>query len=167
MTELTVPGPVVVDDETQKLYAGIWVLKKMDLDVKDGGMIFPIKLPSDLSPLEDVLHDLAVRGLVVMNTRKDRYDLTKQGTALLADLIDEAEDLIDEFDDWETEDVIAELRRRNLDPLRARFLWGWFDGEFDDLVTWQQRRGVNPVETLWAYYLTSAEFFQELARELE
>jgi hypothetical protein len=49
--------------------------------------------------------------------------------------------------------------------MRARFLWGWYEGEFDDLVLFQQRRGVSAVETLWAYYLMSDAFWTELARD--
>jgi hypothetical protein len=166
-TELTRRPAPVIDDEQIKIYAGIYVLKKLDLEVRDGGMIFPLALPSDLTPLEEILHDLAVAGLVVMNHRKDRWDLTKAGIAYLAALIDEAEALIDEFDDDELPDVVAELRARNLDPLRARFLWGWFDGEFDDLTEFQRQRGVSPVQPLWAYYLTDDDFYAELAKDLD
>lgn len=156
-----------VDDDTIRVYAGIYVLKKMDLELKDGGMVFPLGLPSELSPLVEVLVDLESRGLVEMSRRKDQWNLTKAGIAYLAQLIDEATALIDEFDDDELPDVVAELRRRNLDPLRARFLWGWYDGEFDDLVEFQRQRGVAEIQTLWAYYLTDDDFYAELARDLE
>ena len=63
--------------------------------------------------------------------------------------------------------MIAQLKGRNLDPYRARFLWGWYDGEFDDLVLYQERRGAKPVERLWAYYLMSDAFWNDLERELE
>ena len=69
-------------------------------------------------------------------------------------------------DDLEPHEAIAELRRRGLDVFRARFLWGWFDGELDDLVLWQERRGLRPVERLWAFYLTGDALWSELAREL-
>ena len=82
-------------------------------------------------------------------------------------MIDEASDLVDELDELETDEAIAELRARGLDVFRARFLWGWFEGEFDDLVLWQERRGVKPVERLWAFYLTGDELWNELARELD
>ena len=49
---------------------------------------------------------------------------------------------------------------------RARFLWGWFEGEFDDLVLWQERRGITPVERMWAFFLTSDAFWNELAKEI-
>ena len=61
--------------------------------------------------------------------------------------------------------MLAELQRRRLDPLRARFLWGWYQGEFDDLVLFQQRRGVEPVERSWADYLVSDAFYDNLALE--
>jgi hypothetical protein len=128
--------------------------------------VFPIGLPAELSPIDEVLADLSSRGLVEMSRWRDRWNLTKAGLAHLADLIDEATDLIDEFDDDELPDVVAELRRRNLDPLRARFLWGWYDGEFDDLLEFQRQRGVAEPQPLWAYYLTDDEFYAELARDL-
>ncbi len=160
------PDCVITDDE-KLTYAGLYVLKKMDLKPEDGGMVFPIVLPSELQPLDELLQQLAVTGHVEMNRKKERWDLTKQGLAYLGEHIDEAEDLIDEFDDMEMDEVVAELEARNLDPYRARFLWGWFDGEFDDLVLYQERRGVKPVERMWAFYLMSDEFWNDLARELE
>ncbi|KAB2898098.1 MAG: hypothetical protein F9K40_11840 [Kofleriaceae bacterium] len=166
MNEIIVrPGPL--DEEARRAYAGIYLLKRMDLKPADGGIILPFVLPSDLTPLEEILVELAVEELVVVNRRKDRWELTRKGLDYLASLIDEAEALIDEFDDDELPDVIAELRARNLDVFRARFLWGWFDGEFDDLTLWQQQRGVTPVETLWAYYLLDDAFYAELAKDLE
>jgi hypothetical protein len=116
----------VVDDDEIRTYAGIYVMKMMDLKPADGGMVFELPLPHELSPLDEVLVELESRGLVEMHRRKDRWDLTKAGLAHLATLIDEATDLMDEFDDDELPEVVAELRARNLDPLRARFLWGWY-----------------------------------------
>ncbi len=165
MTELIVRP--TLSDEDKHAYAGIYLLKRMDLKPSDGGLVLPVVLPSELSPLDEILMQLAVEELVVINNRKERWDLTRKGLDYLAALIDEAEALIDEFDDDELPEVVAELRARNLDVFRARFLWGWFDGEFDDLVLWQQQRGVAPVETLWAYYLLDDAFYAELARDLE
>ena len=155
-----------ISDEEKQTYAGIWLLKKMDLAPKDGGMVFPVVLPSELTPLDEIFHELAVADLVLLNARKERWDLTKKGIAYLGELIDEASDLVDELDEMELADAVAELRRRNLDPFRARFLWGWYEGELDDLVLFQQRRGVRPVEELWAYYLTGDDFWNELAKDL-
>jgi hypothetical protein len=165
MNELTI-RPGTLSDEDKRAYAGIYLMKRMDLKPTDGGLILPIVLPSDLTPLDEVLVELSVDGYVDINRRKERWELTRKGLDYLASLIDEAEALIDEFDDDELPDVVAELRRRKLDVFRARFLWGWFDGEFDDLVLWQRQRGVTPVESLWAYYLLDDAFYAELARDL-
>ena len=166
MTQLIKRPPDRLDEDAIKAYAGMYLLKLMDLKPQDGGIVFPLVLPSDLSPLQDVLHELALEGHVEQNSRKQRWDLTKAGLSYLGRLIEEAEDLMDEFDDEELPAVVAELRSRNLDLMRARFLWGWFDGEFDDLVEFQRARGVKPVQDLWAYYLTDDEFYTELGKDL-
>lgn len=155
-----------ISDEDKMTYAGLYVLKKLDLKPADGGLTLPGVLPSELSPIDEVLQQLAVDGHVSLNTKKNRWDLTKQGIAYLGKVIDEAAALVDEFDEDEMEDVVAELKARRLDPLRARFVWGWYDGEFDDLVHWQEQRGVKPVEKLWAFYLMSDELWTELAAEV-
>jgi hypothetical protein len=165
-TELVKYTSALIDEEEKQAYAALYVLKKMDLKPQDGGITFPVVLPSELSPLDEVLQHLAVIDLVKINQKKGIYELTKAGIAHLAEHIDEAEHLIEEFDEDELPDVVAELIRRNLSPMRARFLWGWFDGELDDLVLFQRRRGVTPVETLWAFYLMSSELYAELAKDL-
>lgn len=157
----------IVSREQKLANAGIYVLKKMDLKPQDGGMEMPLVLPSELTSLEDVLQELVNTGLIEVNRRKARFEITKKGLAYLGEIIDEAEALVDEFDDESLEDAVAELRRRNVDVLRARFLWGWYDGELDDLVLFQQRRGVNPVEPWWADYLMSDAFYEELRRDYE
>jgi hypothetical protein len=151
--------------QEQLVYAGIYVLKKLDLKPEDGGLVLPAPLPHELEPLDQVLQELALTGLVAINRRKERWEITRAGLAHVGALIDEAEALIDEFDDQEPEQMLAELRRRRLDPFRARFLWGWYQGEFDDLVLFQQRRGVEPVERSWADYLVSDAFYDNLALE--
>jgi hypothetical protein len=167
MTELVHRRTSPIDEDTRTRYAGYYVMKLLDLEPADGGMRLPVVMPSELSPLESILHELAVEDLVEIHSKSGEWRLTKKGLGVLAGLIDEATALIDEFDDDEPEDVVEELRRRNLDPYRARFLWGWVDGEFDDLVAFQEQRGVRPVERLWAYYLISDEFWAELAREVD
>ena len=146
--------------------AGLWVLKKMDVSPEDGGMEFPVVLPVSWSPLETVLERLAVQGLVEIDRKKGKYELAQPGLDLLSNAIDEAEAFIEEFDDEEAEDVVRELKRRNLDPLRVRFLWGWYQGEIDDLVLFQQRRGTAEVERDWALYLVDDAFYAELAKDL-
>ena len=157
---------MIPDPEQKKQLASLLLLKKMDLSPEDGGMEFPVVLPSELSPLDELLQDLAVDDLITINRKKERYELTKQGLAYLGRVIDEAAEMVDELDELETEEAIEELRSRNLDLVRARFLWGWYEGELDDLVAWQEQRGVRPVERMWAFYLTSDDFWRELGREL-
>lgn len=166
-TELERRPDCVISDEDKQTYAGLYVLKKMDLKPDDGGMVFPAVLPSELSPIDELLQQLAVTGHVTINMKKERWDLTKQGIAYLGEHIDEATELVDEFEDAEIEEMLAQLEARNLDPFRARFLWGWYDGEFDDLVLYQERRGMKPVERMWAFFLMSDAFWNDLARELE
>jgi hypothetical protein len=165
-TELTLRPGAPITDEDKQTYVGLYLLKKLDLKPQDGGLALPVVLPSELAPLDDVLQQLAVDDLVVINAKTGLWNLTKQGIAYLGEHIDEAAALIDEFDDDELEDVVAELRARNLDVFRARYLWAWYDGELDDLVLYQERRGVRPVERLWAYYLTSDALWNDLAREI-
>lgn len=167
MDELMKRPGCAVTEEQKLIYAGMYMLKKMDLSPKEGGMTVPVLLPSELAPLEEVMHKLLFDEMIKINRRKERYDLTKKGIAYIGRLIDEAEELVDEFDDEELEDVIEELEERNLDVFRARFLWGWYEGELDDLEMFQQRRGISPVETLWAYYLTDDAFFNELAKDVQ
>ena len=160
------PG-TAIDDEAKQTYIALWLLKKLDLTAEDGGMELAVSLPSELSPLDEPLQQLAVDDMVRINMKTGRYDLTKKGIAYLGEVIDEASDLVDELDDLEVKEAVALLHARGSDVFRARFLWGWFDGELDDLVLWQQRRGVRPIERMWAFYLTSDDLWNELARELE
>lgn len=157
----------VLDDDTKQAYIGLWLLKKLDVEPDDGGMELPVVLPAELSPLDEYLQELAVQELVSINAKKGRYELTKKGIAYLGEVIDEASDLVDDLDELETDEAIDELRARGLDVYRARYLWGWFDGEFDDLVLFQERRGVKPVERMWAFYLTGNDFWAELAKDLD
>lgn len=155
----------MISEEQKQTLVGLWLLKKLDLDPKDGGMQLPVVLPSELAPFDEILQALAVQGHIAINMKKARYELTKQGIAYLGQVIDEAQTLVDELDELETDEAVAELRARHYDLMRARFLWGWYEGEFDDLVAFQERRGVAQVERLWAFYLTSDDFFRELAKD--
>jgi hypothetical protein len=156
----------VISEEQKQTYIGLWLLKKLDLPPEEGGMVLPVVLPAELAPLDEHLQELAVEDYISINAKKGRYELTKKGIAYLGEVIDEAEDMVDELDDLEVAEAIAELRAKNLDLFRARFLWGWFEGEFDDLVLFQERRGGSPVERLWAFYLTGDELWRELARDI-
>ncbi len=164
MHSLTVTTPIT--PEQMHSFAALYLLKKLDLSPEDGGLEIPVVLPSELSPLDETLQQLAVDDLISINAKKNRYELTKQGIAHLGTAIDEAQAMVDEFDDLEVDQAIAELKARKLDVFRARFLWGWYEGEFDDLVLFQERRGAVPVERFWAFYLMSDAFWQELARDI-
>jgi hypothetical protein len=148
-------------------YAGLWVLKMLDLGAKEGGVDLDVLLPHDWFPLEDVIEQLVLDGLVAIDRKKGRYVLTNEGIAHVGTHIDEAEAYIDELDGMEREDVVRTLRRRNLDPMRVRFLWGWYQGEFDDPILFQRRRGFPEVERDWASFLLGDAFYADLARDLE
>jgi hypothetical protein len=165
MNEL-LPSKCVISEETKLTYAGMYVLKKMDLKPKEGGMTFSIHPPAELAVLDDVFQKLLYHGYVSVNQRKERYELTKQGYEYIGLLIDEAERYIEEFDDAETEDMVRELEARNIDVLRVRFLWGWYQGEFDDLVLFQERRAMQPIEPLWAIFLMGDELYNNLALDI-
>lgn len=158
--------PPAITQEQVLYYAGLWALKKLDVEPEDGGVKFPVILPPVWASLEPALDRLAVDGHVEIDRKKGRYVLTQSGLDLIAASIDEAEAFIDEFDDEDAADVVAALNKRNLDPLRVRFLWGWYQGEFDDPVLFQRRRGVDNVETDGAAYLMDSTFYRELARDL-
>jgi hypothetical protein len=155
----------VISDDQKYSLVSLWLMKKIDVEPKQGGMEMPVVLPSELSPFDDILQQLAVEDYIQINAKKGRYELTKKGIAYLGNAIDEAQEMVDDLEELETEDAVEELRARNLDLMRARFLWGWYEGEFDDMVLFQERRGVQPVERLWAFYLTSDEFFAEIAKD--
>ena len=156
----------MIDVEQKARYIGMQLLRFLDIDPKDGGIRFAVVLEGDHAALDEHLQQLAVDGYTQINSKKGVYELTKQGIDYLGTLIDEASELVDELDELETDEAMAELASRGLDVFRARFLWGWFEGEFDDLVVWQERRGVTPVERMWPFYLTSDAFFGELEKEL-
>lgn len=147
-------------------YAGLFLLKKLDLRPEDGGIELGVVLPHAYEPLEPALERLVIDGHVEIDRKRGRYRLSERGIAYVGSLIDEAEAHIEEFDALEVEQMMAILRRRNLDPMRVRFLWGWYQGEFDDLVRFQQQRGMHPVERDWAMVLMSPAFYDELAKDL-
>ncbi len=155
------------DSETKRRYASILLLKLLDLDPAEGGIEIPVAMPPQLYPIEELMHELAVAELVAIDAKKNRYKLTKQGLAHLTKLIEEAEDYIDELDRDDLDDPAAEARSRGYDAFRVRFLWGWYQGEFDDLVNFQERRGTSPIETDWAFYLMSDAFFATLQADVE
>jgi hypothetical protein len=156
----------VISDSQRLALAGIYLLKKLDVDAEHGGLELPIVTPPELEALDPALEHLALDGMIAVDRKKGHWVLTQVGIEHIGTLIDEAEHYIEEFDNAPAETIVAELQRRNLDPLRVRFLWGWYQGELDDLALWQQRRGVTEIETEWASYLMSDAFWAELGRDL-
>jgi hypothetical protein len=156
----------VLDPESKRRYAGIYVLKMLDLVPSEGGLQIPVVIPSELYPLEEVMEDLTVRELIEIDRKSQNYRLTQKGVNHLRSLIAEAEEYIRRFDRDDIDDVGAAARAQGYDPLRVRFLWGWYHNEFDDLVNFQERRGVTPLEDDWAYYLLSDRFWAELAADV-
>ncbi len=156
----------LVSDDQRTAYASLFVLKLLDLAPEDGGVSMPVVLPAPLMPLEPVLERLAIDELVEIDRKRGEYRLTQRGLDTIGLHIDEAEGYIEEFDDLEVEQMLGILRRRNVDPMRVRFLWGWYQGEFDDPVVFQQRRGVAVIERDWASYIQSDAFFAAIAEDL-
>lgn len=156
----------LVSEDQRTAYASLFVLKLLDLAPEDGGMPMPVVLPPALTPFEPVLERLAVEELVEIDRKRGEYRLTQRGLDAIGLHIDEAEGYIEEFDDLEVEQMLGILRQRNVDPMRVRFLWGWYQGEFDDPVVFQQRRGVPVIERDWASYVQSDAFFAAIAEDL-
>lgn len=155
-----------VSEDQRTAYASLFVLKLLDLAPEDGGMPMPVILPAPLMAFEPVLERLAVEELVEIDRKRGEYRLTQRGLDTIGLHIDEAEGYIEEFDDLEVEEMLRTLRQRNVDPMRVRFLWGWYQGEFDDPIVFQQRRGVAALERDWASYIQSDAFFAALAEDL-
>jgi len=169
-----------IAEDKRQTYAEMVVLKLIDLGPDNGGMEIPRELPRELSPLQSLVEELRFKGLIEIAAKKrgalaalrgkpkeEHYTLTQSGIEHLGRLIDEAEGYVSEFEELEVAEMVEAARARKLDPFRVRFMWGWFEGEFDDLALFQERRSIEPVERLWAYYLTSNEFWDEVVKDLD
>lgn len=157
---------MTVSHAKKLVYAGIYVLKKIDLKPADGGLQLPALLDGIYAPLEEVVDQLQLAGYVEIDRKSRCYKLTRRGSAYIGALIDEAEGYIEEFDEQEIAEVVDELRARNLDPLRVRFLWGWYQGEFDDVALFQERRGFIEVEPEWPQFIVEDDFYDNLALDV-
>ncbi len=155
--------PLVSEDQ-RTAYVSLFVLKLLDVDPEEG---VPVLLPPPLMAFEPVLERLAVEDMVQIDRKLGEYRLTPRGIETLGVHIDEAEGYIEAFDDLEVAQMLPLLRKRKVDPMRVRFLWGWYQGEFDDPVLFQQRRGVAVIERDWGAYVQSDAFFAALAEDLE
>ena len=171
---------MTLSEERKQAYAELVLLKLLDLGPDEGGLELAVDLPTELAPIQPILQDLRFRGLIEAvakprgalaalrgKPKEQHYRLTAAGLELLGRLIDEAEGYVSAFAALEIPELVAAAEAQRLDPVRIRFLWGWYQGEFDDLVLFQERRGLDPVEPLWAYYLTSDEFFAEVLSDLD
>ena len=169
-----------ISEDQKQLYAEMILLKTLDLGPEGGGQEIPRELPRELAPLQPLLEELRYKGLIDVVVKKrgalaalrgkpkeEAYALTPAGVEHVGRLIDEAESYASDLEDLEIPEIVAYARERRLDPLRIRFLWGWYHGELDDLALFQERRSISPVERLWAYYLTSDDFWRELASDLD
>lgn len=169
-----------ISEDHKQLYAEMIILKQMDLGPESGGLEIPRELPRELAPLQPLLEELRYKGLIDVVAKKrgalaalrgkpkeEHYALTQAGVEYIGRLIDEAEIYVNDLDELELSEIVAYAQERRLDPMRLRFLWGWYQGELDDLALFQERRSILPVERLWAYYLVSDDFWRELARDLE
>lgn len=156
-----------ISHDKKLVYAGIYVLKRLDLKPGEGGIRLPVLLEPQHAQLEEVLEKLVMDGFIEIDRKAQLYKLTKRGMTHLGKLIDEAESYIDEFDEVEIADVVDELRARNIDPLRVRFLWGWYQGEFDDVALFQERRGFVEVEPDWPLFIVSDDFYENLELDVE
>ena len=93
--------------------------------------------------------------------------LCQKGEQYIDSLVQEIESYMDKYEDFEPQTRINLMKRDQIDPLRARFLWGIYDGEFDDLVQWQaQAHSFKPFED-WRQLITSKDFYDFLFQEIK
>lgn len=167
-------------EEKKQTYTELVLLKLLDMAPDEGGLELPVDLPSELTPIQEHLQNLRFNGFIEVaakprkafaalrgKPKEEFYKLTDKGIEYLGKVIDEAEGYVARFEEHEVHEMVDEAVAMKLDPERIRFLWGWYQGEFDDLAVFQERRGLDPVERLWAYYLTSEDFFAEVMSDLE
>ena len=145
-------------------YAGIYLLKMMEAEPPP----FQVPLSSQDESLEPILDDLLFRELILIDPEKSAYQISQKGVEYVDSLIDEIEGYIDEYQDFEPATRVNLMKRDHVNPLRARFLWGLYDGEFDDLVEWQDQSQFSPSEIKinWRQIITSKEFYDYLFEDI-
>lgn len=169
-----------VSEAKKQAWIELVLLKMLDLAPDEGGQELAVELPYELDPIQPYLQELRFRGLIEATSKprgafaalrgkpKEQFwRLTQAGIAYLGTVIDEAEGIVNAFEDMEAHEIKDEAVARGLDPQRIRFLWGWYQGEFDDLAVFQEQRNIEPVERLWAFYLISDEFLAEVMSDLD
>jgi len=149
-------------------YAGIYVLKKLDRPPADGGYFFEVPLMGLDEHLEPILDDLLFHDIIEIDVDHARYSLTKEGIQYIDKLIDEIEGYIDKYQEYEPVTRVNLMKRDKINPLRARFLWGLYDGEFDDFDQWQENWNIAPDEKTadWREIITMKEFYDMLFEDI-
>jgi len=164
-----------LDEDTNKKvnleimkYAGMYLLKKIDLPPEEGGHVFEVPLSGLDEHLEPILDDLLFHDLIDIDSVSTRYALTKDGNDYVAKLIDEIEDYIDDYDEYDATTKVNLMKKNNINPLRARFLWGLYDGEFDDFEDWQDEWNFpsDQRSSDWRDMITKKEFYDFLFEQV-
>lgn len=156
-----------LSESQRRYYASLILLKRIDLAGDDRSLAIPVLLPASEAAIEGLLDELHLRGMIEIDRKRQIYTLSRRGADEVGTLIAEIEEVIDEFDGVPVPKMVRALRQRGRDPFRVRFLWGWYDGEFDDPVAHQRRRGFAEVDEEWASFILSEDFYADLARDLE
>ena len=149
-------------------YAGMYILKTMDPEAPENiHHVYEVPLERDDEILEPVLDDLLYRSLVEIDSKNTCYKITGKGMDYIQQLINETESLLEKYAEMEPRTRLAIMRRDGINLLRARFLWGWYDGEFDDLVEFQHiQEWEGDIQTIWQIFIVSKEFYDALFEEI-
>ncbi|MDH5681585.1 MAG: hypothetical protein OEZ36_08360 [Spirochaetota bacterium] len=149
-------------------YAGMYILKRLDLPAEEGGHAFEVPLAGLDEHLEPILDDLMFHNLIEIDENAVRYALSDEGRGYVDKLIVEIEGYIDKYQEFEPTTRVNLMKRDRINPLRARFLWGLYDGEFDDFELWQENWEVPATEKLsdWRDVITKKEFYDMLFEDI-
>lgn len=163
------------DDEINKKinleimkYAGLFILEKIDVGPNDGGHNFDVPLMGIDEQLEPILDDLLFHDLLDIDSENTCYTITDKGYKYIKDIIKEAENYLSKYQEFEPTTRVNLMKRDGVNPLRARFLWGLYDGEFIDIKQWQDDRGISLEEQVedWREFITKKEFYDILFEEI-
>jgi hypothetical protein len=126
-----------LSEEKKQAWIELMLLKWMDLAPDEGGKVFPVELPYELDPIQPYLQELRFRGLIEVaakprgalgalrgKAKEEFYRLTQAGLDYLGRVIDEAEGIVNVFDDMEVDEIREEAMARGLDPLSLGLVSG-------------------------------------------
>ncbi|MDH4127567.1 MAG: hypothetical protein OEV44_02350 [Spirochaetota bacterium] len=149
-------------------YAGMYILKKMDIPPSEGGHIFSVPLEGLDVHLEAILDDIMFHNLIEIDSNSTCYKITDDGKEYINKLLDEIEGYIEKYQDFEPVTRVNLMKRDRVNPLRARFLWGLYDGEFDDFNQWQENWQIAENEKIndWREIITTKEFYDMLFEDI-